>query len=228
MTAPQLIIFYSIDMSDLLKITSANQEECNTNSEFVGDEQMLNQSDKTTPDYELVEQFVTEQDEFAFQEIVTRYEKLVWHVCYNYFRNSQDAEDMTQEVFIKVYRYIHSFEGRSSLKTWLYRIASNTCQNEIRRRDRRPQESDTELDLFVEFLSNNIDSPERIYQNKQTRQKMAQTFADLRPDEWQVLKMRHIDEVPYSDIAETLHIGLSAAKMRVKRARQTFQMAYAS
>ncbi len=195
---------------------------------FVGDEQMLNQRTNTITDYRLVEQFVIEQDEFAFQEIVSRYEKLVWHICYNYFRNQQDAEVMTQEVFIKVYRHIHSFEGRSSLKTWFYRIASNTCQNEIRRRDRRPQESETELDLFAEFIPSNTNSPEMVYQKKQTRQKIACTFATLRPEELQVLRMRHIEESPYTEIADTLDIGLSAAKMRVKRARQTFQMAYAS
>lgn len=187
---------------------------------------MVNQYNNTITDCELVEKFVTEQDEYAFQEIVARYEKLVWHICYNYFRNKQDAEDMTQEVFIKVYRYIHGFEGRSSLKTWFYRVSSNTCQNEIRRRARRPQESDTELDLFAEFIPSHTNSPELLYQKKQTRQKMAHTFAGLRSDEWQILKMRHIDECAYADIADTLNIGLSAAKMRVKRARKTFQMAY--
>ena len=63
----------------------------------------------------------------AFEQIVLEYEKSVYKFCFRFFGNEEDAMDVTQEVFIKVYRALPNFEGRSSLKTWLYRIASNTC-----------------------------------------------------------------------------------------------------
>ena len=71
------------------------------------------------------------KDDRPFQELFRRYQSVVWRVCYSYMRNREDAEDLTQDVFFKVYRNLYQFEGRSSFKTWVYRVAINTCQNEI-------------------------------------------------------------------------------------------------
>ena len=88
------------------------------------------------PDEELVAlcQAQGSYDDRPIQELLRRYQNIVWRVCYSYMRNPQDAEDLTQEVFLRVYRSLPQFEGRSSLKTWIYRIALNTCKNEIRHR----------------------------------------------------------------------------------------------
>lgn len=164
-------------------------------------------------------------DERPFRELIHRYQSIVWRVCYSSFHNPQDAEDLTQDVFIKVYRKLDTFEGRSSFKTWVYRIAINTCRNEIRRRSRRPQETIN----AIEDMSNFLPSPTTVeaeWQAHWQHEQLVQALAQLRPEEYEILRLKDIEERPYTDITRTLGIGLSAAKMRAQRARQALKRSY--
>ncbi|WP_420645765.1 RNA polymerase sigma factor [Candidatus Leptofilum sp.] len=165
------------------------------------------------------------KDDRPFQEMFRRYQSVVWRVCYSYMRNREDAEDLTQEVFFKVYRSLHQFEGRSSFKTWLYRVAINTCQNEIRRRGRRPQEAETEMETIAEIMPSG-ESVEKSYQALYKREMLAKALANLDPGVSEILYMKDMEERPYNEIAATLDIGISAAKMRVQRARLALQVEY--
>jgi RNA polymerase sigma-70 factor (ECF subfamily) len=136
--------------------------------------------------------------------------------------NPQDAEDLTQEVFLRVYRNLASFEGRSSLKTWIYRIAINTCQNEIRRRKRRPQPAEADIQTLANYLPSAI-TTESEWQKLNMRNQLSTAFAQLRPEEFDILTLRDVEERPYTEIAEILSINLSAAKMRAKRAREALK-----
>ncbi len=165
------------------------------------------------------------RDDRPFQELLRRYQRLVWRVCYRFMGNGDDAEDLTQEVFFKVYRNLASFEGRSTFKTWLYRIAINTAQNELRARARRPQESETELETAAEF----IPMPETVEETvleKGKSERLAAAFASLRPEDVQILHYKDIEQKQYDEIAALLGIGLSATKMRVQRARLSLQAIY--
>jgi RNA polymerase sigma-70 factor, ECF subfamily len=165
------------------------------------------------------------KDDRPFQELFRRYQSVVWRVCYSTMRNRQDAEDLTQEVFFKVYRSLHQFEGRSAFKTWVYRVAINSCQNEIRRRSRRPQEAETEMEVIAEIMPSGK-SVEKEYQEKYKRELLAQALANLEPGVSEVLYMKDMEERPYHEIANLLQIGVSAAKMRVQRARLALQIQY--
>jgi RNA polymerase sigma-70 factor (ECF subfamily) len=165
------------------------------------------------------------KDDRPFQELFRRYQSVVWRVCYSYMRNRQDAEDLTQDVFFKVYRSLPQFEGRSSFKTWLYRVAINTCQNEIRRRGRRPQEAETEIETIAEIMPSG-QSVEKAYQNKYQGELLAEALASLELGISEILYMKDMEERPYNEIADTLDIGVSAAKMRVQRARLALQAQY--
>jgi RNA polymerase sigma-70 factor (ECF subfamily) len=165
------------------------------------------------------------KDDRPFQELFRRYQSVVWRVCYSYMRNRQDAEDLTQDVFLKVYRSLPQFEGRSSFKTWLYRVAINTCQNEIRRRGRRPQEAETEIETIAEIMPSG-QSVEKAYQNKYQGELLAEALASLELGTSEILYMKDMEERPYNEIADMLDIGVSAAKMRVQRARLALQAQY--
>lgn len=165
------------------------------------------------------------KDDRPFQELFRRYHSVVWRVCYSYMRNKEDAEDLTQDVFIKVYRSLHQFEGRSAFKTWIYRVAINSCQNEIRRRSRRPQEAATELETIAEIMPSGK-TVEKEYQNKYRREILAKALANLDPTVNEILYMKDMEQRPYHEIANTLEIGTSAAKMRVQRARLALQVQY--
>lgn len=179
------------------------------------------------PDEELVllSQKRGSRDERPFQELLRRHRQMIWRVCYRFVNNAEDAEDLTQQVFFKVYRSLPGFEGRSSFKTWIYRIAINTSQNELRRRSRRPPESEAELEIITEFMPG-YDSPEQAWLAKMESALLVEAFKQLRPSEQQVLILKDLEERQYADIAETLAISLSAAKMRVQRARAALRQAY--
>ncbi len=166
-----------------------------------------------------------DRDERPFQELMRRYQRLIWRVCYRFMGNSNDAEDLTQGVFFKVYRNLTSFEGRFTFKNWVYRIAINKAQNELRGRARRPQESETELETAAEF----IPMPETVEETvleQGRKERLAAAFASLRPEDVQILQYKDIEQKQYDEIAILLGIGLSATKMRVQRARLSLQAIY--
>ena len=177
------------------------------------------------PDDELVAlcQAQGSQDDRPIQELLHRYQNMVWRVCYSFMRNAQDAEDLTQEVFLRVYRSLPHFEGRSSLKTWIYRIALNTCKNEIRHRSRRPQTAESDVQTLADVLPATL-TTESEWQKINTRRQLAVAFSRLRPEEYDILTLRDVEERPYTEIAEMLSINLSAAKMRAKRARESLKL----
>lgn len=165
------------------------------------------------------------RDDRPFAALMTRYQTMVWRVCYGYFRNAEDAEDLAQEVFVKVYRNLAHFEGRAQFKTWVYRIAINACQNELRARARRPVASPTELETAAEFIPSAQDVEAEMGERGQHEALLA-ALAQLRPEEFQLLVWKDVEGLQYDEIARTLGIGVSAAKMRVQRARTALQVQY--
>src|SRR5262250_304298 len=83
-------------------------------------------------DAELVERYLA-GDMTAFDELMIRYERHIYRVCYRFVENREDAMDLAQEVFIKAFEHLGSFRRESSLKTWLYRIAINHCINHVKK-----------------------------------------------------------------------------------------------
>jgi len=164
-------------------------------------------------------------DERPFQELFQRYQNQIWQVCYNFTHNRHDAEDLMQDVFLKVYRSVEKFEARSTFKTWVYRVALNTCYNDVRRRQRRPQESGTDMMTVTEWLPSTV-STEREVEHRAQSTLLENALSALRPEESDILQMKDIEERPYNEIAGALSISLSAAKMRAKRARHALKVAY--
>jgi len=146
------------------------------------------------PDDELVAlcQAQGSYDDRPIQELLHRYQNMVWRVCYSFMRNAQDAEDLTQEVFLRVYRSLPHFEGRSSLKTWIYRIALNTCKNEIRHRSRRPQTAESDVQTLADVLPATT-TTESEWQKINTRRQLAVAFSRLRPEEYDILTLRDVE-----------------------------------
>lgn len=164
-------------------------------------------------------------DDRPFQELFRRYNSAIWRVCYNFVHNPGDAEDIVQEVFFKAHRNIHSFEGRSSFKTWIYRIAINTSQNELRRRSRRLTVSTTPVEDFEEFLPGG-QTPEATVVAQTGTRRLQQALKQIRPEQYEAIHLKDLEERPYAEVADILGISLSAAKMRVQRARLALRTVY--
>lgn len=177
-------------------------------------------------DTELVELCLVRsgKDERPFAEIFDRYHAFVVRVLYRYFSREQDVEDVAQEVFFKAYRNLEQYEGRSSLKTWLFSIAANTAKNELRKRSRRPAVIDQSLQEMDEFLPGEAESlPQH---NIHQRQAFQQAFSQLSTQEQEILLLKDFEELTYEEIASQLNLSVSAAKMRVQRVRLAMKNHY--
>ncbi|MBK8539007.1 MAG: sigma-70 family RNA polymerase sigma factor [Ardenticatenia bacterium] len=164
-------------------------------------------------------------DDRAFTALFRRHHLGVWRLCNRFVFNIRDAEDLVQEVFLRVYRGLDQFEGRSSFTTWLYRVALSTGQNEIRSRNRRPKADDMEIDDLADRLTDGS-TPEGAMLSAVAAESLARALESLPPESLEVLCLRDVEGLAYTELAERLSIGVSAAKMRVQRARQALQRAY--
>lgn len=162
-----------------------------------------------------------EGDMRPFEAIVDRNQGWVRANCRHITRGN-DAEDLGQEVLIKVYFGLQRFQGRSSFKTWVSRIKANHCLNHLRKLRARPTLSDSLDDVPEGRAAVEPEAGEEIHADDERRR--VEAVLDTMSDTLRVpLVLRDMDEMSYQEVADTLGIGLSAAKMRIKRARAEFR-----
>ena len=164
-------------------------------------------------------------DSRPFRTLVARYRDRVVNTAYRFLSDPHDAEDVAQEVFLKVYRGLPGFRADASFSTWLYRITINTSKNKLRLRSRRPSLLEPDLESLG-FRLPTAPSAERTAIAREQRDVIQETLSQLSETHREALILRDIQGLSYQEIAEVLDIGLSAAKMRVRRARLAFQELY--
>ena len=161
----------------------------------------------------------------AFAELVAAYEKSVYRICWRFFMNEDDSLDAVQEVFLKVYKAIGGFEERASLKTWIYRIASNTC---ISIAEKKKREKEGLLQVFLNWWSSEAtETPEEEIVEREVRnlnQKMvAEKVASL-PEAYRMpVILKDIEGLSLEKIAEILDVPLGTVKSRINRGRRILQ-----
>ena len=149
----------------------------------------------------------------AFEQIFRVYRNPVFRVAYRFTGNRDDAEDLTQEIFLKVFENIGSFRYESSFATWLYRIAVNTCMNF--QRGKKPAES-----LGVTDDLGSSVSPEAICERGELQRKIEAEIASL-PNPLKIAFLLVVVEgMTYREASEILGLSVDALRMRVSRARQ--------
>lgn len=168
------------------------------------------------PDLGLVERFL-DGDRAAFERLVERYQQSIYSLAYRYLDSEADAKDVSQLVFVKVFKSLKTFQGRSSLRTWIYRIAINTCLNHLRNRRReRPEE------IAEDALTTRATGPRRLIRD-QAAARLREAIAELPPKQRMVLELRVYDELRFREIAELVDCSENAAKVNfhhaVKRLR---------
>ena len=163
-------------------------------------------------------------DANAFEPLVREHEKNVYNLALRTLGNAQDAEDVTQEAFLKAYRSLASFRGESKFSVWLYRIVTNLCLDALRAGKRRAAQSltvesengeDEELSVPDERFS-----PEHLLDRKLTREAVQRGLGQLSDEARQILLLREIQGMSYDEIAETLSLDLGTVKSRIFRARK--------
>ncbi|MFI3230816.1 MAG: sigma-70 family RNA polymerase sigma factor [bacterium] len=163
-----------------------------------------------------------------FSLIIDKYQKMVYNLCYKVFNNSSDAEDFTQETFIKVYRNLHKCQEKSSMKNWIYTICYNTCIDEVRKRKGKNNLSldlDLELDddsIKIEVPSNEK-TPENIMIEKESLLEVEQAVNSLSQTSRTLIYLRDIKGLSYSEISEIMNINLGTVKSSLNRTRKNLQ-----
>ncbi|EIJ33217.1 RNA polymerase sigma factor [Thiothrix nivea] len=163
----------------------------------------------------------------AFSEVVRRYERYVFNLCRRYLGAEDEAEDVTQDVFMRVFHALPQFEGRSQFKTWLYRIVMNQCHNVADKRKHFVRDTDDEEggSLFDSLLVDEH-TPADNYDASEEEDCVQKTLGKMRPGESEILNLRFMGELSLEDIANTLDAKLSATKMRFYRAMEQFKKLY--
>ena len=136
-------------------------------------------------------------------------------ICRRMCTSPSDAEDATQEAMIAIARGVRRFDGRSSFSTWVYRVTTNACLDEIRRHKRRPVPSDA----YAEVATPSEEDPAQRVEQYELRDQLSEALADL-PEEYRVaVILRDLADLEYGDIASVLELNLGTVKSRIARGR---------
>lgn len=167
-------------------------------------------------------------DELACAELVGEHQRMVVQLAVNLLGDRDEALDLSQEVFLRVFRTIHSFRGQSSLRTWIYRIAVNQARNRHRFWRRRHRADQVSLDQHIavhgEFLSGGESGPDRMLAQKQLAQQLELALDHLPFDQRTAIVLREIDGLSYEEIAYSLGVAVGTVKSRLTRARQALRL----
>jgi len=158
-------------------------------------------------DAELVERYLA-GDMTAFDELMIRYERPIYRVCYRFVENREDAMDLAQEVFIKAFEHLGTFRRESSLKTWLYRIAMNHCINHVKK---HTQEF-VEVNEYTGSIRASVQSQ---LEEREQREQFRRLVKQLPPKQKAILEMRINEQLSYEEIAKISGRSVSTIKASV-------------
>ena len=167
-------------------------------------------------------------EERAFQELVERYQTRLLNFVYRTIGDREKAEDLVQEVFIRVYRHLHRFDPSKKFSTWVYTIASNLAKNELRNRSRNPlvlfqtiKKNWQDEDRPLQF-EDSTSRPDDLFRKRHLRSLVEASVAQLPEHHRQVFVLRELEGKSYEEIAEITSCNLGTVKSRLNRARSSF------
>ncbi len=155
----------------------------------------------------------------SFESIYKTFSGFVYNVAFRVVNNRDEAQEVTQEVFLAVYRKLESFKFKSSFKTWIYRITVNMSINYAKKRP-KAQNRTVEYDDNKEF-NKTIDSVGEKIEREQQEKVISTLLESLNPDQRACVVLRSIEGLSYQEIAESLNININTVRSRLKRARET-------
>ncbi|MEK7485638.1 MAG: sigma-70 family RNA polymerase sigma factor [Planctomycetota bacterium] len=170
-------------------------------------------------------------DKEAFNYFVQQYHKNVFQTIFRMIGDAQEAADLTQEVFIKAYKAIHSFRQESSFRTWIYRIAVNFCISQRRKHSVNQVAQAYSLDAPIQTKNGEItlepadltSNPTEILIKKESLQEIETAIQSLAPDFKAVVILRELEDLSYEEISEILEIPKGTVRSRLHRARLELQ-----
>jgi RNA polymerase sigma-70 factor (ECF subfamily) len=165
----------------------------------------------------------------AFEALVEKYKHPVINVMYRMIRDLDEAEDLAQSVFIRVFQSADRYQASAKFSTWIFTIARHLCLNEIRRRGRHPadslesSQSENEGQPAKQYQDNRTFSPPQAFLHGELERKIQEAVAELPEKQRLAISLCQEDELSYEEIAEVLECSLSATKSLIHRGRETLK-----
>lgn len=167
----------------------------------------------TQTELEIINQCINGNHE-AFSQIVTKYKNLIYGVVYNMTNDKNEVNDMSQEVFLKIYKSLHKYDPKYKFSTWAVKITTNACIDKLKKKKAK--------NLAIEDINNisdNNNCPESEYIKEERNSKVKQAISSL-PEKYRTpITLFHLNNVSYQELTEILNEPLSKVKNRLYRGR---------
>ena len=183
---------------------------------------MIDRKVKVLNDIELIQQIVGSNDSVKFSYLYDRHVKFVYRLCMSLFKDKQEAEDITHDIFLKLFVSLKSFRGESKFTTWLHRFTHNFCLNHINRNLNKKKLFEEEYELETQNYHEHSDDDILSLQ----LEILKEALEGISITDKAVLLMRFQSDMSIQDIMVVLKIGESAVKMRIKRAKAKLMEQY--
>ena len=157
-------------------------------------------------------------------EIFDRYSSRIYNFAYRFLRNSEAAEDATQEVFVKMLKHANQFHGDAKLSTWLFSITANWCRDYLRKADNKAKEAE---EVLYSIPAPSELAPDRNLERRQDEQMIQKALAALTPEQREAILLSRYQGLSYAEIAQISGCSEGAVKTRVFRAMETLKKALA-
>lgn len=166
-------------------------------------------------------------DREAFNCLIEQYQNKIINIAFGMLSDTEDAMDASQEVFINVYKSIHTFKENSSFSTWIYRICANVCKDFLRRRMRQAKtvsiySAGEDEDDIMEIPDSSM-SPEQTSEQKELQREIRRAMDSLTAEHKTVLVMCDIEGMSYEQMADVLNLPIGTVRSRINRARQALR-----
>ncbi len=173
------------------------------------------------PDKDLIQR-IQRGDQSAFNQLVLKYRNRVMGVATRMLGDRVEAEDLSQDVFVKVYNALQGFKGEALFSTWLYRVTANSCLNH-RKKQARERQVTKIVDDPEPILADGGSNPQALLERKELKSFLERAIRDLPEEQRMVLILRDIEGLSYEEIAGSLGLELGTVRSRLHRARLAVQ-----
>ena len=170
-------------------------------------------------DEELVKTIVSSNDTLLFEILYDRYAKMVYNKCRGFSKRDDEAEDLAQDIFLKLFVKLKTFKGNSKFSTWLYAFTYNHCVNYVNRNTAKKIEKQSVDATHIQDSGYSIEDNDNDI-NQLKVDKLKEALELITPEEKMILLLKYQDYLSIKELTDILDIGESAVKMRIKRAKE--------
>lgn len=167
-------------------------------------------------DEELVEQIINTKNDILFGVLYERFSHVVYNKCYGFTKTKVEAQDLAQDVFVKLFQKLRSFKGKSKFSTWLYAFTYNMCVDYVNKNVMQKVHSNDLEPEDYQHLSIEVEDHSLFQLKEDTLKKALEVIS---PEDKMILLLKYQDDFSLKNIMEMLDLGESAVKMRLKRAK---------